>query len=291
MTQRAFRAVECEFLVCVNPLNQVRALQAFADDNSSYSGLHVAGISDLSFLSNFPNLRYLEVVDQKGFNTRHLDGLSNLRGLRVETPGAGLDFSCFPELEVFVGDWHAGNSNVHRCQELRQLRCWQFKPKSLDVSDLAYSTRLEWLELTQTGITSLAGIELLEDLRYFTIAYAPKLATLDAFAKCSLQLRELDISNVKKITSYEPISALQRLRRLRISGCAPMVDLKWTRGLDYLDQFSFVETNVEDGDLSPLLLLPKLRYAGTMDKKHYNYKCDALNQLLSQRFESESRTQ
>jgi hypothetical protein len=51
-----------------------------------------------------------------------------------------------------------------------------------------------------------------------------------------------------------------------------------------------VETNVEDGDLSPLLQLPRLRYVGTMDKKHYNYKFDALNKLLLQREESDNRT-
>jgi hypothetical protein len=77
---------------------------------------------------------------------------------------------------VFVGDWHADNSNVHRCEELRQLRLWQFKPKSLDLSDIAKTTRLEWLTLTQTGIRSLEGLETVEDLRYFEIAYASKLA-------------------------------------------------------------------------------------------------------------------
>jgi len=62
-----------------------------------------------------------------------------------------------------------------------------------------------------------------------------------------------------------------------------MPDLQWTRGMNRLDQFSFVETNVEDGDLSPLLDLPRLRYVGTMDKKHYNYKFAKLNELLDER--------
>lgn len=283
LTQRAYRAAACEFLVRVTPQNQAQALQAFADNPNSYSGLHVAGVSDLGFLADFPNLRYLEVVDQKRVNTRPLDGLGNLRGLRLETPGAGVDFSCFPELEVFVGDWHVDNSNVHRCQELRQLRAWQFNPKSRDLADLAHATRLEWLALTQTGITSLAGLETLEDLRYFELAYAAKLESLDAFSRASLELRELDISKAKKLASYQPIAAIPRLRRLRLSGCAPMANLQWSLGLNYLDSFSFVETLVEDGDLGPLLQLPKLRYVGTMDKKHHNYKCDALNQMLSQR--------
>lgn len=283
LTQRAFRAVPCEFLVCVNPLNQSQALKAFADNNRSFSGLHVAGIADLSFLADFPNLRYLEVVAQKGVNTRYLDGLSNLRGLHLETPGTGVDFSCFPELEVFVGDWHVANSNVHRCRELRLVHAWQFKPKSMDISDLAHTTRLEWLWLTQTGITSLDGLETLEDLRYCEIAHASRLESLDVFSTGGMQLRELAITKAKKIASYQPIAAIPFLRRLRISECAPMATLKWTEGMNHLDTLSFVETNVEDGDLSPLLRLPRLQYVGTMDKKHYNYKCDAINQLLKQR--------
>jgi hypothetical protein len=282
LTQRSFRAAYCEFLVHVTPENQNRALEAFRD--GAFSGLRVSGIADLSFLAGFPNLRYLEVVNQKRVNTRCLDGLSNLRGLRLETPGAGLDFSCFPDLEVFVGDWHADNANVASCQELRQLRIWSFNPKSLDLAGLAHTTRLEWLHLAKTGIASLAGLETLPDLRYLEIAYAPKLESLAVLASLGIELRELSLEKAKNIASYEPLAALPRLRRLKLSSCAPMPNLKWTKGMNELDFFSFVETNVEDGDLSLLLNLPKLRYAGTLDKKHYNYKSAAINELLDERF-------
>jgi hypothetical protein len=55
LTQRSFRAAACEFLVCVNSLNQTQALKAFGDNSNVYSGLHVAGISDVSFLADFPS--------------------------------------------------------------------------------------------------------------------------------------------------------------------------------------------------------------------------------------------
>ncbi len=289
LTQMSFRAAYCELLVSVTPENQTQALEAFRK-GSAYSGLSVSGIADLSFLADFPNLRYLEVIEQKRVNTRPLEGLSNLRGLQLETPGTGVDFSCFPELEVFVGDWHIDNSNVHRCEELRRLRVRHFNPNALDLSDLAHTTRLEWLDLTQTGITSLAGLETLEDLRYCEIAYAPKLESLEALTTDRIGVRELSIQKAKKIASYEPIAALRRLRRLRLSDCAAMPDLKWTKGMDQLDFFSFVETNVEDGDLSPLFQLPKLRYVGTSDKKHYSHKFAAINELLVQRLETLDRT-
>jgi hypothetical protein len=246
-------------------------------------GLRIAGISDLSFLSKFPKFLYLEIVDQKRVNTKHLEGLSNLRGLRLKSPGAGIDFACFPELEVFTGDWHVDNCNLACARELRRLSAWHFKPRLRDLQDLADIPRLEWLELVQTNIASLAGLETLEDLRYLDLAYTPKLESLDALASPGIEVRELSIAKAKGISAYDPIASIRRLRRLKLSSCAPMPGLKWTKGMDDLDFFSFVETNVEDGDLSPLLSLPKLRYVGTMDKRHYNYKFKELNELLNQR--------
>lgn len=284
LTQRPYRAVSCELILNVTPRNKTAALKIFKQDRShQIDGLRISGISDLSFLQEFPDLRYLEVIDQKRVNTRYLDCLDNLRGLRLESPGAGLDFGCFPELEVFTGDWHSDNHNLHLSRELRRLMMWQFQPRSLDLTDLAGIVRLEELSIVQTPITSLAGLETLEDLRYLDIAYAAKLESLDVLASGQSGLREISLSHAKKIPSYRPLAAVSHLRRLKLSCCAPMSDLKWTAGMNELDMFTFVETNVEDGNLTPLLSLPKLRDVGTMDKRHYNYKCNALNELLKQK--------
>ena len=53
--------------------------------------------------------------------------------------------------------------------------------------------------------------------------------------------------------------------------------------MNRLDFFAFVDTEVQDGDLSPLLELPELRYVGTMDRRSYNYKMNALNEMLAHR--------
>jgi hypothetical protein len=285
LTQRTYRAACCDLLLPVTHQNQKTAIAHFAKVGvyGPYSGLRISGIADLSFLRDFPNLLYLEVVDQKKVDVTPLHELSNLRGLRLETPGKGLDFGQFPHLEVFVGDWHPDNRNLAQCQELRQLRAWGFKPESGDLTELSDITRLEWLHLTKTNLRSLAGAPRLEDLRYLEIAYAPQLESLTALATGQLQLRQLEISNAKNIKSYEPIAACPWLRHLKLSSCAPMANLAWMKGLNRLDFFSFVETNLENGDLQPLLQLPSLRYVGTMPKKHYNLHVDVLNEQLQRR--------
>ena len=285
LTQRSYRAAYCDFLLPITRANQTKALAQFkrAGELGKYRGLRVSGIADLAFLEEFPQLLYLEVLDQKRVDTSGLARLANLRGLRLESPAAGIDFGWFPELEVFVGDWHADNRNLPAARELRQLRVWRFNPLSASLADLAHATRLEWLTIAQTNVTEFAGIETLEDLRYLEIAYAPKLRSLDALAANASGIRELSLEKAKSIEAYEPIAAIPSLRRLKFSDCAPMADLKWTRPLRKLDFFSFVGTNVEDGDLMPLLELPSLQYAGTMGKKHYNMKIDKLNEMLRQR--------
>lgn len=286
LTQRPFRAAPCQFLLNVTPANRTAAVAAFKKAGQlggKYSGLRISGIQDVSFLKDFPLLLYLEIVDVKRFNPRQLDCLENLRGLRLESPGGGLDFACFPLLEVFVGDWHADNQNLTMARELRRLKVWHFNPQSRDLTVLKNMVRLENLGICQTNIASLSGIATLEDLRFLDIAYAPRLKSLGALAASNLEIREFDVTKAPKLDSYRPIASLARLRRLRVSSCASMQNLKWITGMKYLDFFSFVETNVVDGDLSPLLKLPLLRYVGTLNRKHYNYKCDALNELLSQR--------
>jgi hypothetical protein len=285
LTQRPFRAAPCELLIPVTARSKTKALATLkrAGVLGEYSGLRISGVSDLSFLKDFPELLYLEIVDQKNVNTRHLDGLENLRGLRLYSPGAGIDFACFPQLEVFVGDWHVDNCNVERSRELRRLCVWHFCPRSLDLSDLANSVRLEQLRITQTTVTSLAGLKTLEDLRYLTVEYAPKLESLDVLRDGHPEIRELRLSKAKGIRSYLPIASIGHLRRLQLTACAPMPNLKWVLGLNDLDFFSFVDTNVANNDLSPLLDLPKLQYVGTMNKRAYNYTSDALNELLSKR--------
>src|SRR5262249_37613760 len=147
-------------LLRVTPKNHEKALEAFQDDKQplQYSGLHVSGVADLSFLKDFEDLRYLEIINQKNVDTRCLGKLHNLRGLTLTSPGAGIDFSSFPLLEQYIGDWHPDNKNLNRCDELRSLTVWGYKPKSRDLRDFADVTRLERLEICDTKITSLDGV-------------------------------------------------------------------------------------------------------------------------------------
>lgn len=280
-----YRAASCGLLLDIRPETLEVALEALADHGTHgnlFSGLRVTGLENLEFLRDYPSLLYLETENVSAEGLRCIESVSNLRGLRLESPKGGLDFSCFPQLEEFIGDWHRDSTGIGKCGELRRLHAFGFRSTQPDFSSLADCVRLERLILVRPGITSLGDIDALEDLRYLDIAYAPKIKDLTPLAASKVDLREIQLTNLKNISDYAPLARIRRLRRLILSRCAPMADLAWTMGMDYLDFFTFVETKVLNGDLSPLLSLPLLRIANAGNRRDYSHTDKELDTLINQ---------
>jgi hypothetical protein len=181
----SYEAAPRDLLLEVTPKNLDEALKEYrhAGFAGAYSGLNISGVKDLRFLEEFPDTLYLSISSDKPIKTGSLKSLSNLRGLHFESPGAGIDLSWFPELEVYSGGWHKGHTNFDHCRALRRLSLRSFNPPSGDLSPLANNRRLDRLHIVRSTITSLDGIETLEDLRLLDMAYMSKLELLDAFTK------------------------------------------------------------------------------------------------------------
>lgn len=279
------RAARCGLLLDICPETLEIALEVLARHGTHgnlFNGLRVTGLGNLEFLRDYPDLIYLETENVSAEGLRCIESVSNLRGLRLESPKAGLDFSRVPQLEQFIGDWHRDNIGIGDCGELRKLHAFGFRSKQSGLSSLAGCVRLERLCLVRPGITSLGDIDALEDLRYLDIAYAPKIEDLTPLAASNVDLREIHLTNLKNISDYAPLARIRRLRRLILSRCAPMADLAWTKGMDYLDFFTFVETKVLNRELSPLLSLPLLRTASAGNRRDYSHTDKELDTLINQ---------
>lgn len=288
LSRRVDVAAPCELLAVIDTPPSTQQLVEIGGRlaGAEISGVSVRKVSDLSFLAHFPELRYLELECTPKLDLSPVSSLDNLRGLYIDSPTAGLDFGRFPLLEEFVGDWHPRNTEPAQ-HSVREIRVRQFRPLSRDLTPFAGLTGLTSLAIVQTNVATLSGIEFLEDLRRLSVAHAPKLASLDALNLGELGVREVELDHVRKVDSYAPLASLPFLKKLLLSACSPMGDLRWLQSHPRLEFFSFVDTEVASGDLDPLLTVPRLRYVGTLDKRHYNHKCAALNEILAARHEAE----
>jgi hypothetical protein len=129
-----------------------------------------------------------------------------------------------------------------------------------------------WIQYGRV-LEDITGLSALSNLKDVTIYNCPKLQDLTELANCkTLQCVELEA--IKKC-DLTVLGKLEYLELLALNNCGAIPSLKFIEGLKNLIFFTFVDTNVLDGDLTPCL---RLAYVGTLDKRHYNLRSDALPQ-------------
>ena len=83
----------------------------------------------------------------------------------------------------------------------------------------------------------------------------------------------LEIERCRKIFDITPVKRLKKLRRFMIANCGDIESFKPLAELKELREVFFHETtNIRDGDLTPLKLLPKLESVSFQERRHYNLK-------------------
>lgn len=244
----------------------------------SLQGYHGYKLPDVQFLAGIDFLTSLWVV--KDINPIDISGVHHLRQLRqlnISNDGQPVDFSFFPELEEAHIDWNSKITNLDKCPGLRKLTIWKYKPRSKAFHELHNLNGLQSLEITQSNIESFDGFEKFTGLRSFEGHYLSKLSTLNGLEVSQKHLRMLMLHTCKKLVAYEHIlGQLNMLEKLILSDCGDLDDLTFVNKMQSLKFFSFVGTDVKDGDLLPLVER-RLDYAGFDDKKHYSHKMKEVN--------------
>jgi protein phosphatase 1 regulatory subunit 7 len=228
-------------------------------------------ISDLSFLSRFPWVEHLTIMDSEMIDISSVCSLRQLRYLalsgRTKQP---LDLANFPLLEELRIQWWRKLRLAASMEALRVLSLSHYAPPSGDLTGLPDIPQLEDLELIQGSNLELSGIDRFPELRRLTVDYFPKLtdiSPLTAFADGILEI--LEFGHCPKLTRHDQVRVIRSLRRLAFNKCGEIPSLSFLNDMPALESFSFVNTNIIDGDLTPCL---RLQFAGFFNKRHYSHR-------------------
>ena len=256
----------------------------YIQDNNIKKAIVVA--EDISFLRDCPSLESLQVIPPYSaatFDYSPLYDLPNLKELNCctiyghkEQLCAHVDYSRFSHLKRLHVCGKKGHHNLQALSGLRKLSFAQGQPVSKTLTDLDLRY-VEDLDLCQSPLRSLEGLETAQNLRKLGISYCRQLEDISALAALRDCLVLLDIESCGKIRDFSVLSQLHGLTHLRLYGSNSLPDLSFLRTMPHLRTFTF-SMNVLDGDLQPCL---SLSYASCQNKKHYNLKDSQLPKIIT----------
>ena len=167
---------------------------------------------------------------------------------------------------------------------------WHLKAKENSFYSLPSSVRLLYLELNSANIKNFVGIEKFENLKRLELHYCVKLETDKGLSQLSDKLEYLHINQSKKFNFLNELLKLKKLKVLCLNNCGALDNLYFLKNFPNLIDFRFVNTNVLDGNLTPIHDHPTIRTVGFLNKKHYNYKSDKLKSELKNKFSNDYKT-
>lgn len=235
--------------------------------------------NSIDFLEKYPFVKCVSVsCNDRKIDISVLSKLSNLKMLAISDFNQPLDLSNNSGLEEISIDWHNKVRLPIKSNTLKILRIWGFKPMNKNLLELGNWPTLEELSLIQGNIASLEGVEKYPLLNKMVLAYLRNLTSVKELQTSNLQNLELD--TCKKIADIETLSEIKTLEKIIMGNCGKIPSLQFINKFANLNFFSFVNTEIEDGDLTPCL---NLDYAGFDNKRHYSHTFEEIKQLIAAR--------
>ena len=258
-----------EKVIWIDSSNLDASLMSFKAGDASFVGISpYNGFkgTDISFLKSIPDLTGLVMPYPEGFSLDPVCGLSKLRLLVLGKERSAFDFSTFADLTELSTDWKSSDVLPDSHSGLQRLSLWGFNSKSRDLRGLPAYRHLFSLKLVQGSLETLDDIEKYQSLREAEFAYLRRLKMVRAIGTCGVETLEFD--SCRNIEDFALLAKCERLKLLRYSHCGSLQSLSPLKNFKALENFRFVDTNILDGDLSPLL---RLKSTGFMMKRHYSH--------------------
>ncbi|EJL74391.1 hypothetical protein [Chryseobacterium populi] len=198
--------------------------------------------------------------------------LKNLKALSViyQKVTPTIDYSRFEKLEDLSIDWYNKEIDLSENKNLKKLIIWKFKPKNKSFSYIKLPQSIESLEVTESNIHNLEGLEL-ANLKHFEGHYCTKLTSLSGLKESADHLQSLTLSSCGSLVNYQELEHCKNLEKIILTRCGEMQSLSWLKNLKKVSHISFLHTKVIDGDIRYCL---GIKYVAFTNSRHYNYKME-----------------
>jgi len=167
---------------------------------------------------------------------------------------------------------------------------WHLKEKSNSFESLSETDKLLFLELNWANIRNFADAKKFKSIKRLELHYCIKLENDYGLGQLSESLEFLHINTSKKFKFSSELLQLKKLKVLCLNNCEAIENLDFLNNFPNLIDFRFVNTNILDGNLKPILEHPTIRSVGFLNKRHYNYKDDQIKKELENKFKDEFKT-
>jgi len=187
---------------------------------------------------------------------------------------------------IFRKDFNAPNKRLdsNDLANTEYAIIWHLKEKLNSFESLPESERLLYLELNWANIKNFDGIEKFKNLKRLELHYCTKLTSDIGLSRLKDCLEFLHINQSKKLVITEELLSLKKIKVLCLNACGDIDNIDFLSNFPELIDFRFVNTNILDGNLLPILNHPTLRSVGFLNKRHYNYKDEKIDSLLREKF-------
>lgn len=226
---------------------------------------------DLSFLINLPQLRVFKIIDWEIPSIEPVHFLHELRVLEMMTYcRTAIRFSEFPHLEDCTLEWRPKSESLFSCTTLRRLFVNRYRKKNVDA--FSRLVNLEFLAVLNAPVENLQGLSSLKRLKHLRLGNLRRLTSLGGIGNLGA-VEELNINTCRRISSIGEIGSLSHLRKLHLDNCGEIDSLKPLDKLTRLEWVTFVESsNVQDGDISPLVSQTNLSRISFKNRRHYSHR-------------------
>lgn len=264
--------------IIINSDHIKECMQIYIDndlDGVAITTSHGYELQNVDFLFEYPDVKHISISE----GIKDIDAvysLSKLESLMLSGSNRKFDFSCFPALKKLNVDWSSNFIGIDKCLHLSDLSIYKYNPESKDCLPISKLQSIKRLNITQSTIYTLNGLNECCQLEKLELNYCSKLDTLCCFEGSRESLTSLLFDHCKSIKNYDYVGSFRHLNELAFNNCGIMPSIKFIKNNKLLNSFRFMGTDVIDGDMTPCI---NLRYTSFSNKKHFSHTMKEISRL------------